>query len=270
MIAFVVCTSRFTGKERDAESGIDYFGTRYYGSALGRFTSPDPKLLTARHLLYPQKWNKYAYVRNNPLISIDPDGQDDFYVFRPVATNTPVSWQAAQANAAKNGNTLTIYNGKDATAVSYADALQQPGAHIVFSGHSVDDASGNAGSVMLSDKAVGQLGSFVNPDGSGGLIPPAGTPPASAADVAVFACTSNDLGSQYSTTFTGTSSIGYIPSLDAGAAAYTDTLVRNGTIDQASAAAQKSMSATDARVSDTDKPPTPQVCTTTDGKTTCH
>jgi RHS repeat-associated protein len=32
---------KFTGKERDSESGLDYFGARYYGSALGRFTSPD-------------------------------------------------------------------------------------------------------------------------------------------------------------------------------------------------------------------------------------
>lgn len=32
---------QFTGKERDSESGLDYFGARYYGSALGRFTSPD-------------------------------------------------------------------------------------------------------------------------------------------------------------------------------------------------------------------------------------
>ncbi|MHB8889968.1 MAG: RHS repeat-associated core domain-containing protein [Acidobacteriaceae bacterium] len=32
---------RFTGKERDAESGLDYFGARYYSSAMGRFMSPD-------------------------------------------------------------------------------------------------------------------------------------------------------------------------------------------------------------------------------------
>jgi RHS repeat-associated protein len=31
-------SQRFTGKERDGESGLDYFGTRYYGSTLGRFT----------------------------------------------------------------------------------------------------------------------------------------------------------------------------------------------------------------------------------------
>jgi len=32
---------RFTGKQRDAESGLDYFGARYYGSSLGRFVTPD-------------------------------------------------------------------------------------------------------------------------------------------------------------------------------------------------------------------------------------
>ena len=34
--------SRYTGKERDAESGNDYFGARYYGSSMGRMMSPDP------------------------------------------------------------------------------------------------------------------------------------------------------------------------------------------------------------------------------------
>lgn len=34
--------SRSTGKERDAETGLDYFGARYMSSAQGRFTSPDP------------------------------------------------------------------------------------------------------------------------------------------------------------------------------------------------------------------------------------
>jgi RHS repeat-associated protein len=33
---------RYTGKERDTESGNDYFGARYYASSMGRFMSPDP------------------------------------------------------------------------------------------------------------------------------------------------------------------------------------------------------------------------------------
>ena len=67
--------SRFTGKERDTESGNDYFGARYYGSSMGRFTSPDPVLITTERLMNPQQLNLYAYVANNPLRFIDPTGE---------------------------------------------------------------------------------------------------------------------------------------------------------------------------------------------------
>jgi RHS repeat-associated protein len=66
--------SQSTGKERDAESGLDYFGARYYGSGLGRFTSPDEPF-NDQDEKDPQSWNLYAYVRNNPLLYIDPDGR---------------------------------------------------------------------------------------------------------------------------------------------------------------------------------------------------
>src|SRR5215467_11220115 len=39
---------KFTGKERDSETGLDYFGARYYGNWLGRFTNADPLLLTSK------------------------------------------------------------------------------------------------------------------------------------------------------------------------------------------------------------------------------
>lgn len=68
--------AHFTGKERDTESGNDYFSARYYASAMGRFTSPDPIIQNALRLLNPQRWNKYAYVINNPLILTDPTGMD--------------------------------------------------------------------------------------------------------------------------------------------------------------------------------------------------
>jgi RHS repeat-associated protein len=51
---------RFTGKERDSESGLDNFEARYLGSSLGRFMSPDPM---GGHQEDPQTLNKYAYVR---------------------------------------------------------------------------------------------------------------------------------------------------------------------------------------------------------------
>jgi RHS repeat-associated protein len=84
---------KFTGKERDDETGLDYFGARYLASAQGRFISVDPYNIileteaTAeinpekaqaqlfRYLSMPQQWNRYSYVVNNPLKYIDPTGE---------------------------------------------------------------------------------------------------------------------------------------------------------------------------------------------------
>jgi RHS repeat-associated protein len=85
---------QFTSKERDDETGLDYFGARYYALAQGRFTSPDefqggPQelfVLGSGHQLKqaipygdifsPQSLNKYQYCLNNPLRYTDPDGHD--------------------------------------------------------------------------------------------------------------------------------------------------------------------------------------------------
>lgn len=67
---------KFTGKERDSETGLDWFDTRYFSSAQGRFTSPDGLIAKKEWLADPQRWNHYAYVRNNPLRYIDPNGED--------------------------------------------------------------------------------------------------------------------------------------------------------------------------------------------------
>jgi RHS repeat-associated protein len=62
---------KFTGKERDAERGLDFFEARYMASSQGRFTSPDPLSGEAGD---PQSWNMFSYGRNNPLLYSDPDG----------------------------------------------------------------------------------------------------------------------------------------------------------------------------------------------------
>ena len=67
-------TVKFTGKERDAETGLDYFGARYFSAAQGRFTSPDEPFIDQSES-DPQSWNLYGYVRNNPLRFTDPDGR---------------------------------------------------------------------------------------------------------------------------------------------------------------------------------------------------
>lgn len=80
---FSVCAfaSHFTGKERDSESGLDYFGARYYSSTTGRFMSPDwaakAEPVPYAKLNNPQTLNLYSYVGNNPLSRIDPTGHAD-------------------------------------------------------------------------------------------------------------------------------------------------------------------------------------------------
>ena len=69
-------SQKFTGQVRDGETRIDYFETRYLSSPEGRFLSADALLAKDEWLPDPQRWNKYAYVRNNPLRYVDPNGED--------------------------------------------------------------------------------------------------------------------------------------------------------------------------------------------------
>jgi RHS repeat-associated protein len=69
---------RSTGKERDVESNNDYFGARYYSSAMGRWMSPDwnesPMPVPFANFSNPQSLNLYGYLSNNPLHGTDPTG----------------------------------------------------------------------------------------------------------------------------------------------------------------------------------------------------
>jgi RHS repeat-associated protein len=84
----------FTGKERDAESGLDNFGARYNASTMGRFMTPDsPSYSNHKN---PQSWNLYAYALNNPVTFRDADGHD-------VACGNNPGQLVADANKATNG-----------------------------------------------------------------------------------------------------------------------------------------------------------------------
>lgn len=64
-----------TQKERDNETGLDFFEARYYSAIQGRFTSVDPGESGAR-ASDPRSWNAYAYAGGNPVLFLDPDGRE--------------------------------------------------------------------------------------------------------------------------------------------------------------------------------------------------
>jgi RHS repeat-associated protein len=126
---------KFTGKERDAETGLDYFGARYMSSAQGRFTSPDPKQ-EPHDITDPQSWNKYAYTRNNPLRYTDPDGED-FWDAVKGTINAFTSDNAFGAGRINSGNS-DFHTGQAvgdaiATVTGTAEALFGGGEAIVTS-----------------------------------------------------------------------------------------------------------------------------------------
>jgi RHS repeat-associated protein len=105
---------KFTSKERDPETGLDYFGARYYGSKIGRFTTVDPYLDTRAALFNPQRWNRYAYGLNNPLRYVDPDGRDTW--------DAMSGWfNAVSSNVFLGGGRMEAYNQDYATGQAAGD-----------------------------------------------------------------------------------------------------------------------------------------------------
>ena len=118
---------KFTGKERDSESGLDYFGARYYASSMGRWMSPDwadkPEAVPYSKLTDPQSLNLYSYVGNNPLSHADADGHcsgDDCGKVTVTATtsgNAPLTSSNGGKTATAEGTVQYkfTYNGKPLT-----------------------------------------------------------------------------------------------------------------------------------------------------------
>jgi RHS repeat-associated protein len=123
---------KFTSKERDIETGLDYFLARYYSSMQGRFTSPDefsggpdelyyfvddasenPTFYS--DLLNPQSLNKYQTSYNNPLRYVDPDGHD------PCPECAAVATVGAAAELVPGGQVVgtALIVGAAAAAVGY-------------------------------------------------------------------------------------------------------------------------------------------------------
>ena len=102
---------KFTGKERDTESGLDYFGARYNASTMGRFMTPDwsstPAAVPFADPANPQSLNLYSYVVNNPLNRTDPLGHNWFCTSGSSSNCGHWEWHKGSAYTDKDGNKFT-------------------------------------------------------------------------------------------------------------------------------------------------------------------
>ncbi|MCZ2075083.1 MAG: RHS repeat-associated core domain-containing protein [Bryobacterales bacterium] len=102
------------------ETGLDYFRARYYSGAQGRFTSPDPMFFQVEMLADPQRFNLYAYARNNPLRFIDPTGET-------------IELSSDPTQRGKEMAALCVTVGTDACKHLYVDDKFQKGHYYVVS-----------------------------------------------------------------------------------------------------------------------------------------
>ena len=199
---------KFTQKERDIETGLDYFLARYYSSTQGRFTSPDEftggpdelydfaETASDNPIFYadlsnPQSLNKYQYSYNNPLRYVDPDGHDpDSEVETDCCDQNPETQKRVATGAAIGaviGGAIGTVVGANAGSAAGAGAgtLAEPGGGTIAGGVSGGVAGGASGAVHGSAAGAvigGLLGyaydRLVGPSSPTALpVPTTGTPP---------------------------------------------------------------------------------------------
>lgn len=126
---------KFTGKERDSKTGLDYFGARYYLPAYGRWNSYDPLADDPAQV----DISPYAYSWNNPTNVTDPDGRCPsclFGAFVGAATDFGVQVAVNLAEGDDIGTALTDVDG--------ASILVSAGAGAISGGLSVVSKAKNA------------------------------------------------------------------------------------------------------------------------------
>ena len=176
-----------TGKERDSESGLDYFGARYYSSAMGRWMSPYWSGATVpvpyANLSNPQSLNLYGYAGNNPLSRFDPDVHNWFTDFlngvanatyRPLVTavqhpiitgravGNSIAHPIATAHALKNGVVTTSQQVMTGNGTAIGTAAGTVGMLFIPGVGEAGEAAEGAADLAKVGEVAGDSGSLMD------------------------------------------------------------------------------------------------------------
>jgi RHS repeat-associated protein len=155
----------FTGQFRDPESGLDYFGARFYSSIQGRFLTPDwsatPQAVPYGHFENPQSLNLYGYVHNSPITDVDADGHDFLDAFKHLAAalaQTAVKVSAGIGAEVKgNVGPVELKGGAAALVNLQHDKGTLSVSTSVDIGLSVSLGNSKAGADASAEKVIGSL-----------------------------------------------------------------------------------------------------------------
>jgi RHS repeat-associated protein len=147
---------KFTGKERDSESGLDNLKKRYYGSNLGRLMSADPVFFQAEMLTDPQRFNEYAYARNNPLLYVDPSGEAAQLSNDPAEQQEQLNAICSAAGIGSSDCSYYIYANKASDGNYYVGIYTNGADGKGTSFQNLNDVAGALGAV-INDPRVVQL-----------------------------------------------------------------------------------------------------------------
>jgi RHS repeat-associated protein len=165
---------KFTGQERDAETGNDNFQARYYGSTSGRFMSPDPSGLAFANLSDPQTLNPYSYVYNQPTDAVDLNGLWPTQIHNQIIENAFGSFLTShqiqileKASRHQDG----LFNGGQSARLSYLHGMVGVGGSRIKAMQDASDFARhqtlavrriqgvwNGDAASLSDEALKQFG----------------------------------------------------------------------------------------------------------------
>lgn len=146
---------KFTGYERDSETGLDYAFARYYSSRLGRFLSTDPLGGAVGSL---QSHNAYAYALNNPFYFTDPLGLATCTLNILLDNSAGVTGQVLDSLKSQVQAVLAQGSGGDVVSINFVSQggdftlkLQNPGVanYLTFSG--IDTPNGATACVPLTN-----------------------------------------------------------------------------------------------------------------------